>query len=331
MKYITEYKEDKIILFRLTNSSGAYVEVLNYGASVISVVVPDKNGIFNNVVLSYANIEDYFTDKFYLGATIGRYANRISKAQFAIDGAIYHLDQNDGANSNHGGFNGFNKKVFDYSIENDNIIFSAKSIDGEGGFPGNMNINVSYSFTEKNELIITYATSSDKATPVNLTNHSYFNLAGNKMDILDHELKVNSSEYLEMNDEFLPTGKIHSSSDNSAFNFQEYSKIGENLILKEDNLKGYNAFYLKNQNSPLEMPLASVKDDLSGRKVDLYTSMPGFMFYTGDFLSDEFLPFEGLCLEAQYHPDGVNYPHFISNILTPDIEKVDWIKYHFYV
>jgi len=317
----------EISLFRLNNSTEAYVEVMNYGASVVSIVVPDKNGKLENVVLRYDNIEDYLSDEFYLGSTVGRYANRILKARFMLNGQMYQVDKNDGENSNHGGFNGFNKVIFDYQIEENKIIFSTESVDGEGGFPGNLKLSVTYSFSESNELEIEYSAISDKSTPVNFTNHSYFNL-GAAEDILNHELLISAEAHLEMDDKFLPTGKILSVVD-SAFDFREYKVIQKMMRLKKDNLEGYNAFFVKNDGINGNNPLASVRDTTSGRMVDVYTTMPGVQLYTAEFLSGKFIPFEGLCLEAQYHPDGVNHPDFVSNILIPAKEQTDTIKLHF--
>lgn len=325
---VSIYKDKPIVLFRLTNSSDAYVEILNYGATIVAVVVPDKNGKLDNVVLHYDNPTDYFSDPFYLGATIGRVANRISDAKFTLEGCTYHLDKNDGNNSNHGGYTGFNQKIFDYQIKESSILLSTKSDNGEGGFPGNLEFSVEYSFSDENELHIQYTACSDKATPINFTNHSYFNLSGQGNTILNDRLKVNTQEYMESNNHFLPTGKICPVK-NTAFDFRNYKEIGRMLPLKSDNLKGYNAFFVKNISHNQDEPLASLLNTDSGRTIELYTSMPGILIYTGDFLSGKFKPFEGICLEAQYHPDAVNQPHFEQNILQPSQTKTDTITYRF--
>ncbi|WP_165022900.1 aldose epimerase family protein [Dysgonomonas sp. ZJ279] len=320
------YKQKEVILLRLTNTSGSYIEISNYGASIVSIVVPNKEGVGKNVILSYNNLEDYFCDMFYLGSTIGRYANRISNGRFTLNGQTYQTDRNDGQNSNHGGYNGFNTKIFDYRINENNVIFYIESPDGEGGFSGNLKLSVTYFFSDNNELSIEYKALSDKATPVNFTNHSYFNLNIQNNDILDHELQVNATQYLEMNDEFLPIGKICSVT-NSAFDFREYKPIGKMAQLKKDNLKGYNAYFIKDPDTAT--PIASLREKVSGRIVDVYTSMPGIQIYTGDFLEGNFVPFGGICLEAQYHPDGVNHPCFETNILTANEEKSDFIRFKF--
>lgn len=315
----------EIALFRISNSSGAFAEFTNIGASIVSIVVPDKKGILSNVVLHYDNLEDYLSDIFYLGGTIGRISNRISDACFSMDGRVYHLDKNDGKNSNHGGYHGLNRKIFDYHINNESVTFYTESPDGEGGFPGNLKLRVTYFFSGDNELKIEYSALSDKRTPINFTNHAYFNLSGKKNTILDNQLKVNAEKYLETNEEFLPTGQVLDIQ-GSAFDFSNYKAIHEMASLKKDNLEGYNAYFIRQDKKDV---LASIADPISGRTLDVYSSMPGILFYTGDFLSNQFLPFQGFCLEAQYYPDGVNHPHFKVNILAPDEEYTDVIVYAF--
>jgi aldose 1-epimerase len=322
--YFNEGQE--VALLRISNSSGAYAEVTNIGASIVSIVVPDKKGILSNVVLRYDKLEDYLSDTFYLGSTIGCYSNRISNARFVMDGIAYNLDKNDGENSNHGGFNGLNKKIFNYHINNESVTFYIESPDGEGGFPGHLKLRVTYSFSESNDLEIEYSAVSDKRTPVNFTNHAYFNLSGKKNEIFSNQLKVNANKYLETNNQFLPTGKILDI-ENSAFDFSDYKTIKEMASLKEDNLEGYNAYFIKQDNTKA---LASVKDITSGRVLDIYSSMPGVLLYTGDFLSGKFESMSGLCMEAQYYPDGMNHPGFEVNILQPDSAKTDTIEYHFH-
>ncbi|MFV0420138.1 MAG: aldose epimerase family protein [Dysgonomonas sp.] len=320
------YNGKEVVLYRIANTSGAYIEVLNYGASIVSVVVPDASGKFANVVLKYNTVEDYFTDQFYLGCTVGCYANRISNACFVLNGQTYNVDKNDGTSSNHGGFNGLNKKIFYSQINESSITFFTESIDGEGGFPGNLKFWVTYSFSDENKLRIEYKAVSDKETPVNFTNHTYFNLSGQNADISDHEIQINAGRYLETDNDFLPTGRILFL-DNSVFDFRKYKTIGEMITQKKDNLKGYNAFYIKDRDSKI---VASARSLSLGIVMDIYTSMSGVLLYTGDFLSGKFKPMSGFCLEAQFHPDGVNRPDFDVNILLPDNIKKDTIEYHFH-
>lgn len=302
-----------------------YVDVTNLGATIMAIVVPDKYGKFDNIALHYEKPEEYLSDKFYIGSTIGRFANRIRDARFTMNGCVYNLDKNDGENCNHGGYSGFDKKIFDFKFSSEKVIFSIESKDREGGFPGNLKLSVIYTLSEKNELHIEYISKSNKITPVNFTNHSYFNLSGVNKDIWEHKVKIIADRCLDMNEDFLPTGKILTVK-GTPYDFTEFRTI---RILHNENIrKGYNTFFLKNSR---EDYTASVLDDSSGRAVDIYTSMPGIQFYTGDFLSSPFIPFGGICLEPQFHTDGVNHPHFDVNILLPYIPQKDYIKYSFRV
>jgi aldose 1-epimerase len=310
---ITKKYTDNLALFRITNGSGAYVEVLNYGATLVSAVVPDKNNCLENVALRYPDVRDYLTDACYLGATVGRVANRISGAKFILNGREFCLDKNDGNNSNHGGCAGFNKKLFDYKTADNSVIFSAQSPDGEGGFPGNAQVQVAYSFDDNNTLHIQYRVVSDKDTIVNLTNHAYFNLCPSEKNIFRHELQVNADQCLEMNEHFLPTGKILPIAD-TAFDFAEYKNVGQMMnIKKERHIKGYNAYFIGQEKSHTDAALlATLRSPASGRSLRVYSTMPGVQFYTGDYLCDAHQPFAGLCLEASFYPDAPNHPHFPS-------------------
>lgn len=325
-----KYKNQELVKVRISTSSGSYVELTNIGASIVSICVPDKYGKLDNVVLSYDTLEEYIDDKFYLGSTVGRFANRISDASFSLEGVEYLLDKNDGENSNHGGFNGFNSRVFDYQIGEDCVKFKLLSEAGEGGFPGNLRLEVIYRFgTDDNLLSIEYKSISDTITPINLTNHSYFNLGGFKSDTWMHQLQINSSTHLEMTDDFLPTGKKMPVAD-TAFDFRSFSSIGAKACMKTDGMKGFNAFYEQQENINGSEPIAILKEVNSGRCVELRTNMSGVQLYTGDFLSSPFQPFQGVCLEAQYHPDGLKYSDFKKCILQANVEDKEMIHYLFY-
>jgi aldose 1-epimerase len=328
-KKISQINDRDILLFRITNSAGAYIELLNYGATLVSVVVPDKNNRFGNVILSFRNIEDYFSNSFYLGSTIGRFANRISNARFCLNGEDFHIDKNDGNHSLHGGDGGFSKKIFDFNVNQESVTFYGESFSGESGFPGNIQFSVTYLFSDNNELLIEYKAASDRNTPLSMTNHAYFNLFSDSEDICAHELKVFADEFLEMNDEFLPTGNILPLA-NSAFDFTEYRKIGHMISLKKEKIKGYNTYFISRDQNNRELKiLASVKEPRTGRKLDVYSTMPGIMFYTGDYLSGKLLPFGGLCIEAQFYPDFVNHLHFHSSMISPGKSFDEKIKYVF--
>lgn len=327
LQHIIETGSDRLVIFRITNTAGAYVEVMNYGATITSIVVPDKSGKMDNVVLNYSDYASYLSDRYYIGATIGRVANRISEARFTLDGKLYELDKNDGNNSNHGGFEGINKAYFDYTYDDSSITFFTKSEDGSGGFPGNLHTYITYSFSDNCELKITFKTHSDQRTPINFTNHSYFNLSGS-FNTLNDQLKVNVEQYLEANDQFLPTGKILNLKD-TPFDFRKPKSIGEMAHQKDEKLFGYNTYFIRQKSGNATEPLASLYSSHSGRTLELYTSMPGFLFYTGDYLDKPFCPFNGLCLEAQHYPDFVNQSHFPSNIIDEKEEKEDFIIFKF--
>jgi aldose 1-epimerase len=329
-KTVLHHEGKGIDLIRMTNASGAYVEVLNYGACLVAVVVPDRVGRLENVVLAYDGYGEYLENPFLLGATVGRVANRISNAAFTLDGVTYRLDRNDGRNSIHGGFNGFHRKMFDYEAEDGAVVMRTVSGDGEGGFPGNLAFSVRYSFSDENRLSIEYKASSDRATPVNFTNHAYFNLSGEKSGRLGDELLVNADAYAESDAEFLPTGKIRPVA-GTAFDFRAYARITDRLKLKSDHMVGYNAYFVKRADHADSLPLASWRNLSSGRVMDVYTSMPGVLVYTGDYLSKPFVPFEGVCFEAQYHPDGLNHPIFHPPVLYPGEVGTDRVEYLFYL
>ena len=325
----------EVLLFRLKNSCGAYIEITNYGATLVSAVIPDYQGELQNRILGYKNLEAYFADEYYIGTTIGRIANRISNAKLTVNGEIYHLEKNDGKNSNHGGFSGLNKKIFDYEVSEDKVVFSTVSQDGEGGYPGNLDVRVSYSFTDDNEVIIDYEVKSDKLTPVSLTNHTYFNLSGKQSNATSHFLKVFAEERLEFDENFIPTGKILplnlNGSLNDGFDFRKFQQISNNMLLKnEKNIKGFNTYFITKESPTSDLKkTAELKEESSGILLEVKTTMPGVQFYTGDYLGDEFLPFQGVCLEAQYFTDFVNRRNFIGSFIEKGRIWKEQIIYHF--
>ena len=326
-KLVAHWSGKDIILYRITNHRGSYVEILNYGATLVSAVVPGKDGCMGNVVLNYPEVNDYFSDTCYLGNTIGRFANRIAGARFTMDGKDYHLDRNDGGNCNHSGFSGFNRKIFDAGVNGDSLVLSAQSMDGESGFPGNMDITILFTFTGNDELVIHYQAVSDHKTLFNPTCHAYFNLTGNMEPVFGHELQVHATTYVETDDSFLPTGRILPVA-GTAFDFRNYQAIGKMAQLKNDNLKGYNACF------PVPgdrlRHLATLREHRSGRAVDVFSTMPGVLLYTGDYLCGRYRPFEGLCLEAQFYPDAPNQEHFPQCFTEPGVIQEQTIMYGFH-
>ena len=322
--------DQSIYLFKVKNKDGFYVEFTNYGAAIVSVVVPDKQQHLDNVVLGFSSLEGYLQDGCYIGSTIGRYANRISNACFELDGIIYHLEANDNGNSNHGGFTGFNKRVFDFEINDTTISFSLLSKDGDGGFPGNLKLTVNYTWNEKYQLSITYKATTDKKTIVNFTNHSYFNLSGGKTNILGHKLFLNTNQILEITDDYIPTGRFISSP-NKTFE----TKIKDQIMDNDNSVKGLNDCFILHKNK--DVADCSLIDSVSGRCVRVFTTYPSILVYSGDFLSshlpgntgENYKAFDGVCLECQYFPDSPNHANFPSTTLDKEQEYCENILYEF--
>lgn len=318
-------------MFTLKNADGAFVELTNYGATIVSVMVPNRDGKSEHVVAGFDEPEGYLADNCYIGSTVGRFANRIGNAAFKLNGKQYYLEANDNANSNHGGTSGYNLRVFDYKIEDDKLIFMLHSPDGDGGFPGNLELTVTYQWTENNQLKITYLAETDQLTIANFTNHAYFNLSGKESSMTDHQLTIYAGHVLETDKEYIPTGKVIPVG-KRAFSGD---RIGNKI--KENNGKGFNNYYILN-NQDDNTRLAAVLDDAnSGRRLNVYTTYPGLMFYTGDFLESihpghlgkSYKPFDGLCLECQLYPDAPNHDLFPSTFLKPGEQYREEIIYEF--
>jgi len=313
------FRDSGLLLFRLTNNSGAYAELTNYGATIVSVVVPDKNGKPGNVVLGFDEPAGYLDDTCYIGSTIGRFANRIANARFCLNGIAYQLDANDNGNSNHGGKSGFNYRVFDYEIGEESLIFKLTSADGDGGFPGRLGLQVVYEWTDDNRLKITYLAEAGKPTIANFTNHAYFNLSGKAGNMPDHILTINGDMILDADVAYIPNGRV----------IQAGSKTFNNDVIgkkmNEYGIEGFNDYYILNDAGGGLKHAATLEDPASGREMNVFTTYPGLMFYTGDFLQSNYPghtgkpyhPFDGLCLECQFYPDAPNHPDFPSAVLLP--------------
>ncbi|WP_214226291.1 aldose epimerase family protein [Pedobacter sp. B4-66] len=323
------FSDKNIYLFKIKNKSGAFVELTNYGATIVSIVVPDKNNTMVNVILGFPELQGYIDDDCYLGSTVGRFANRISKATFSIDEIWYKLEANDNGNTNHSASAGFNNKVFDYTIEDDKLILSLLSKDGDGGYPGNLLLKVCYQWTDLNELLISYTAETDKKTIVNITNHNYFNLSGGGSNFFNHELTINATSIVEATDDFIPTGAIVAAGD---IEFKS-TKMADRITDYLNKPKGLNICYVLN----IKEKAATLRDPQSGRSLEIYTTYPGLMLYTGDYLRTKhpghlgvpYKPFDGLCLECQYYPDSPNQPDFPSTILHPGHIYQERITYKF--
>ena len=331
-KKIAKRNGEDVYLFRITNRHGSYVELMNYGATLVSVVVPDRNGKLGNVALGFSSFEDYLHDDCYIGSTVGRFANRIGNASFQIGGKQFSLDQNDTLHSNHGGFNGFNSKLFDVELFEDGLRFSLESPDGEGGFPGILKFQVVYRWNEKQELHIEYQAESDQDTVVNFTNHAYFNLSAMDENALQQTLTIAASKIVECTPDFIPTGKIIPT---GLLDFQQ-QKIADKINWKAEGLKGINSYYILDA-ADYSMAACCLYDERSGRQLDVFTSYPGVQLYTGDYLKStkkgnhgtSYQPFDGICLECQSYPDSPNYAHFPSTLLKAGSNFQKQINYRF--
>jgi aldose 1-epimerase len=319
----------EVDLFVLTNANGMKAKVITYGGILTELHVPDRDGNFGDVVLGFDNLESYLAGHPHFGATTGRVANRIAKGKFTLDGKEYTLAVNNGPNSLHGGLKGFDKVVWKGEPKETSEGVAAQltyiSPDGEEGYPGNLTTVVTYTLTNQNELRIDYKATTDKPTPVNLTNHTYFNLAGSQSgEILDHELTIEAEEYTPADDTLIPTGEIRSVHD-TPLDFTKPAKIGARIAQVADKTGGYDHnFVLKSKGKKLALA-ARVYDPKTGRVMEMFTTEPGVQLYTANFLDGKlkgkggvtYQKHQAFCLEAQHFPDSVNHPEFPSVILRP--------------
>jgi aldose 1-epimerase len=319
-----------VYLYTIKNSNGMVAKITNYGSTLVSLKVPDIKGDFDDVVLGYDKLEDYLKYNCFLGATIGRFANRIENSNFELNGIQYNLAKNDGQNHLHGGIVGFDKVVWEEESQNeelsDSIEFSYLSIDGEEGYPGNLNTRVRYTITEENELKIEYYAISDKDTLVNLTNHSYFNLSGQGSgDVLKHKIMINAEKFTKNDKYSIPTGEI-AEVNNTPMDFRKLTYIGENISSSYEQIvfgNGYDHNWIINNSGEELEKAAEVYDEKSGRVMEVYTTKPGIQFYTANYLEGSepgkdgatYIKRGALCLETQYFPNSVKYKNFPTPIL----------------
>ena len=318
--------------FTLTNVNGVELKAIGYGGIITSLRVPDRNGKLDDVVLGFDSLEGYLKPPPFFGAIIGRYGNRIGKAQFTIDGTTYKLAANNGPNHLHGGVKGFDKVLWTVEPVGDNALaFTRTSADGEEGYPGNLRTRVTYTLTDKNELIVEYQATTDKATPVNLTQHSYFNLAGHASgDILGHELMLNADRYTPVDDTLIPTGELAPVA-GTPFDFLKPTAIGARINNDHPQLKagqGYDHNWVLNRKGTGLELAARVREPKTGRTLEIATTEPGIQFYAGNFLKGDltgkggavYKHRTGFCLETQHYPDSPNKPNFPTTTLRPGAE-----------
>ncbi len=316
---------EQVYLFTLKNKNGVEVKITNYGGIVTSIIVPDKNGEFDDIALGFNRLDPYLKGHPYFGAIVGRYANRIANGKFELNGKTYQLAANNGPNHLHGGIEGFDKKVWntDDAAGSDSVslILNYYSPDGEEGYPGNMDVQVIYTLNNENELIINYHATADQPTPVNITHHSYFNLAGEgNGDIYSHLMMIDADRYTVVNENLIPTGEL-GSVENTPMDFRKPHAIGERINLVEG---GYDHNYVLNNDGKMAL-VARVEEPTSGRVMEVFTSEPGMQFYSGNFLDGsitgksqkKYHERYGFCLETQHFPDSPNQPDFPDAILNP--------------
>ena len=315
-----------VTLYTLTNKNGMSVSIMDYGATIVKLIVPDRNGKLDDVVLGFDQFSPYLH---YFGATIGRYANRIAGGKFTLSGVKYQLPINSPPNTMHGGVLGFNKRMWKAEpVESDvpAIRFTRLSPDGEEGFPGNLFASVTFSLTDDNRLRIAYQATTDKPTIINLTNHSYFNLAGaGNGNILDHVLTLQARSYTPLDENLIPTGEIKDVA-GTPFDFLTPTPIG--LHLKEIGNKplGYDHNFVLQKSFFTNWALAAhIEEPKSGRTMDVYTDQPGLQFYCGSYLDgkqigkggEAYRQYAAFCLEPQHFPDSPNHDNFPSTVLLP--------------
>ncbi|GGI24547.1 aldose epimerase family protein [Pedobacter mendelii] len=328
--YNTTIDGKAISLYTLKNKQGASISITNYGGRVVSLLVPDKNDKLTDVVLGYDSIGSYRKKgEPFFGALIGRYGNRIAKGKFNLDGKDYQLQLNDGPNTLHGGSDGFFSKVWDAKqIDKQKLELTYSSKDGEAGYPGKLDVTVTYTLTDDNALRIDYSATTDKATIVNLTNHAYFNLNGEgNSTILDHELFIDANAYTPVDSTLIPTGKLQLVT-GTPFDFNKAKTIGKNIEEKDQQLtfgKGYDHNFALNKHDA-KKAIATVKSTVTGITMEVYTSEPGLQFYSGNFLTGTDKDGKGgksyphrsaFCLETQHFPDAPNHANFASTVLKP--------------
>lgn len=337
-----EIETQQVFKYTLKNSKGMLVQIINYGAAITDIIIPDKDGKMGNVVLGFDSLKSYSGSmNALMGAVVGRVANRIADKKFTLDGKEYTL-----SSDIHGGINGFNKKIWVGKElpgkKEVGLKLNYFSKDGDEGFPGNLQVSITYILTNNNELKINYTAATDQATPVVLTNHSYFNLSGGKKDkVLDTEIKILAHQYLESDNAGIPTG-IFIDVKGTPFDFTLPQKIGTRINENNKQLQrgnGYDIAFVLNNPTGRLIPAVTAYDSSSGRAMDVYTTEPGLVFYTGNHLSEgaagrngkPFTKNGAFCLETQHFPDSPNRPAFPNCILRPGEKYQSQTVYKFYV
>lgn len=326
-----EHDGKQVDLYTIQNSKGMKVQVTNYGGKIVSIIVPDRDGNLGDVNLGYESAEAYINGTASIGATVGRYANRIAGGQFELNGQVYKLFKNNGPNTLHGGKKGYRFVVWDgRQIDDSSVELSYLSWDGEEGFPGNLKVKVVFSVTEDNELKLEYSATTDKPTVLNLTNHAFFNLRGEgNGDILDHVLWLNAQQFTPTDETAIPTGEYRDVR-GTPFDFTSPKPLGRDIDIQNEQLaigKGYDHNFVLNNNDGNLALAARLSEPTTGRIMEVYTTEPGLQVYTANVLTGEgtdigkagkpYGPRSAVCLETQHFPDAPNQPLFPSTVLNP--------------
>ena len=332
----------EITLAHIVNPHGIEIEIINYGGIITSLRTPDTSGRFDNIVLSLPDLEHYELSQHYLGALIGRFANRIAAGRFALGGVCYQLECNDGVNHLHGGHQGFDRKTWSMSpftgVHSAGVVLALTSPDGDQGYPGELQVQVRYELTDDDRLLIEFRAETSRPTVVGMSQHSYFNLA-TRGDVLDHRLTLHADRYTPVDQSMIPAGGVREVA-NSAFDFRCSKPIGKHINVDEPQLlvaAGYDHnFVLKEAADDVLLLAARVDEPTTGRVLELFTTAPGLQFYSGNFLGQGKSPAEkyhaprsGLCLEPQFFPDSPNQPAFPSPVLQPGEVYTSRVEYRF--
>jgi aldose 1-epimerase len=333
---------EDVPIYTLRNAHGVEARISAYGATLVSLRVPDRDGNLADVILGFDSLEGYLGDHPYFGAVVGRYGNRIASGKFTLDGQEYTLATNNGANSLHGGNRGFDKVLWTGGMEGDRLTLTYVSPDGEEGYPGTLTATVIYSLTEDNALQIDYEATSDQPTVVNLTNHAYFNLAdAGASTILDHQMMLNADAFTPVDEGLIPTGEIRPV-EGTPFDFREPTAIGARIDADDEQIRfggGYDHNFVLNRTTEGLALAARVYEPTTGREMEVVTTEPGVQFYTGNFLDGTitgkggviYQHRSGFCLETQHYPDSPNQTDFPSTVLRPGATYQSTTLYRFSV
>jgi len=318
---------EEVQIFSLTNTQGVELKIINYGGIIVAINVPDRNGKSGDIVLGHDSLEGYLHRSRYFGALVGRYANRIAHGRFALNEDTYELATNNGPNHLHGGLRGFDKVVWNAGAsDNDGLRLTYFSRDGEEGYPGNLSVTVTYSLTDANELRIEYSATTDQDTIINLSNHSYFNLATTGT-VLDHEVTIQADAFTPIDKTLIPTGELRAVA-GTPMDFNAPTKIGARIEADDEQLRnagGYDHNFVFRAGDEDLRAVAEVHESQTGRVLTVATTQPGMQFYSGNFLNGSivgkngraYIKHSGFCLETQHFPDSPNHPNFPSTVLRP--------------